>query len=41
MGGSEAPRSVDEGADTVAWLCRFKPGSPAGLFWRDRREIEW
>jgi NAD(P)-dependent dehydrogenase (short-subunit alcohol dehydrogenase family) len=41
MGGSEAPRSVDEGADTIVWLSRFKPGSPGGLFWRDRQEIDW
>ena len=41
MGGPEAPRSVDEGADTIVWLCRFKPGSPAGRFWRDRGEVDW
>jgi NAD(P)-dependent dehydrogenase (short-subunit alcohol dehydrogenase family) len=41
MGGPEAPRSVDEGIDTIVWLCRFHAGSPAGRFWRDRREIPW
>jgi NAD(P)-dependent dehydrogenase (short-subunit alcohol dehydrogenase family) len=41
MGGPDAPRSLDEGADTIVWLCRFKPGSPAGRFWRDRHQIEW
>ncbi|HJQ93301.1 MAG TPA: SDR family NAD(P)-dependent oxidoreductase [Candidatus Thermoplasmatota archaeon] len=41
MGGNEAPRSVDEGADTIVWLARFKAGSPGGRFWRDRRETEW
>jgi NAD(P)-dependent dehydrogenase (short-subunit alcohol dehydrogenase family) len=41
MGGQDAPRSVDEGADTIVWLCRFKPGSPAGLFWRDHHVIDW
>ncbi len=41
MGGEGAPRSVDEGADTPDWLARFKPGSPAGLFWRDRHVIPW
>jgi NAD(P)-dependent dehydrogenase (short-subunit alcohol dehydrogenase family) len=41
MGGPEAPRSVDEGADTIVWLSRFKAGSPSGKFWRDRREIPW
>jgi NAD(P)-dependent dehydrogenase (short-subunit alcohol dehydrogenase family) len=41
MGGPDAPRSVEEGADTIAWLCRFTAGSPAGKFWRDRSEIPW
>lgn len=41
MGGRDAPRSVDEGADTLVWLCRFKPGSPAGRFWEDRKPIDW
>jgi hypothetical protein len=41
MGGSNAPRTVAEGADTVVWLVRFTRGSPAGLFWRDRSVIEW
>jgi len=41
MGGSDAPRSPAEGADTPVWLSRFRPGSPGGLFWRDRSVIEW
>ena len=41
MGGQGAPRSVEEGADTIVWLARFKAGSPAGRFWRDRSEIDW
>ena len=41
MGGEDAPRSLDEGADTIVWLCRFKPGSPGGRFWRDRQPIPW
>jgi NAD(P)-dependent dehydrogenase (short-subunit alcohol dehydrogenase family) len=41
MGGPEAPRSVAEGIDGIVWLCRFKPGAPAGRFWRDRHEIAW
>ena len=41
MGGAEADRSVDRGAETPTWLCRFRPGSPAGRFWRDRTPIEW
>lgn len=41
MGGANAPRSLDEGIDTALWLCRFQPGSPSGLFWRDRKVIAW
>ncbi|MFC6834995.1 SDR family NAD(P)-dependent oxidoreductase [Halomarina ordinaria] len=41
LGGSDAPRSVEEGADTVVWLARFKPGSESGRFWRDREVIDW
>jgi NAD(P)-dependent dehydrogenase (short-subunit alcohol dehydrogenase family) len=41
MGGDGADRSVETGAATPTWLCRFRPGSPAGRFWRDREPIEW
>ncbi|MFB6184762.1 MAG: SDR family NAD(P)-dependent oxidoreductase [Haloarculaceae archaeon] len=41
MGGPGAPRSPAEGADTPVWLARFRPGSPGGRIWRDRRPIEW
>jgi hypothetical protein len=41
MGGSGADRSPEEGADTALWLAQFAPGSPAGLFWRDRQVIAW
>jgi NAD(P)-dependent dehydrogenase (short-subunit alcohol dehydrogenase family) len=41
MGGEGASRSVEKGAETPVWLARFAPDSPGGLFWRDRRPIEW
>ncbi len=41
MGGQGAHRSVEQGAATPVWLARFKPGSPAGRFWRDRSPIPW
>ena len=41
LGGPNASRSVEEGAGTPTWLCRFAPGSPGGRFWRDRAVIEW
>jgi hypothetical protein len=41
MGGEEADRSVEDGAETPTWLARFKPGSPAGQFWRRKSVIDW
>ncbi len=40
MGGSEAPRTPEEGADTPVWLARFREG-PGGKLWKDRAVIEW
>jgi NAD(P)-dependent dehydrogenase (short-subunit alcohol dehydrogenase family) len=41
MGGSEAPRSVEEGADTAVWLATEADQSLTGKFFRDRAEISW
>lgn len=41
MGGEEADRPVEKGAETPTWLCRFRPGSESGRFWRDRAQIDW
>ena len=41
MGGTGAPRSVQEGADTAVWLATLPDGGPTGGFFRDRRRIEW
>ena len=41
MGGSEAPRSVEEGADTAVWLATEADRSLTGKFFRDRAEIPW
>jgi hypothetical protein len=41
MGGEEARKSVEEGAETPVWLARFRPDSPSGLFWRNKRVIDW
>lgn len=41
MGGPDAPRSPEKGAETPVWLARFAEGAPGGRFWRDRHEIEW
>jgi NAD(P)-dependent dehydrogenase (short-subunit alcohol dehydrogenase family) len=41
MGGEEASKSVEAGAETPVWLCRFRPGAPSGRFWRNRRVLDW
>jgi NAD(P)-dependent dehydrogenase (short-subunit alcohol dehydrogenase family) len=41
MGGSEAPRSVEEGADGIVWLATEAPQSLTGQFIKDRRPIPW
>ncbi|MEM8953060.1 MAG: SDR family NAD(P)-dependent oxidoreductase [Verrucomicrobiota bacterium] len=41
MGGAHATRSVDQGADTVAWLAADAPQSLSGQFLRDREPIPW
>jgi NAD(P)-dependent dehydrogenase (short-subunit alcohol dehydrogenase family) len=41
MGGSSAPRSVEEGADTIVWLATLPDRGPTGGFFHDRRPIEW
>jgi NAD(P)-dependent dehydrogenase (short-subunit alcohol dehydrogenase family) len=41
LGGEEAPREPEKGAETPVWLSRFEPGSPSGLFWKDRDVIEY
>ena len=41
MGGSAAPRSVQEGADTPVWLALDAPQDLTGKFLRDREVIPW
>ncbi len=41
MGGPDAPRSVEEGADTTVWLCLLPSNGPTGRFFRDRKPIPW
>ncbi|MDP3712017.1 MAG: SDR family NAD(P)-dependent oxidoreductase [Mycobacteriales bacterium] len=40
MGGLDAPRSAEEGAETAVWLaCRDE--GPTGLLWEDRAVVPW
>jgi NAD(P)-dependent dehydrogenase (short-subunit alcohol dehydrogenase family) len=41
MGGENASRSLEEGADTIAWLATEAPHKLTGKFLRDRKEIPW
>lgn len=40
MGGQNASKSVEEGADTAVWLATATE-IPTGKFFRERKEIEW
>ncbi|CAA9559451.1 3-oxoacyl-[acyl-carrier protein] reductase [uncultured Synechococcales cyanobacterium] len=41
MGGANAPRTPEQGADTIVWLATLPNGGPTGGFWRNRQPIEW
>lgn len=41
MGGPQALRSVEEGAETAVWLATLPDGGPSGRFFRDRKVIAW
>ena len=41
MGGSNATRSVAEGASGIVWLASEAPQNETGKFWRDRKVIPW
>ncbi|HEX2472736.1 MAG TPA: SDR family oxidoreductase [Nitrososphaera sp.] len=41
MGGSNAPRSVEEGAATPVWLATLPDGGPTGRNFFDKKQINW
>ena len=41
MGGTSAPRSPEQGADTAIWLAREASHQETGKFWRDRNAIDF
>jgi len=41
MGGEEAPRSVEKGAETAVWLAMLPHDGPTGGFFRDKKPIPW
>jgi len=41
MGGDQAPRSVEQGADTAIWLATLPDNGPSGGFFFERALIPW
>ena len=41
MGGRNANRTVEEGADGVVWAATLPNNGPTGGFFRDRRHVAW
>ena len=41
MGGRNAPRSVEQGADTIVWLATLDARGATGGFFSDRKPIAW
>jgi len=41
LGGSDAPTTLAEGADTVVWLATLPDDGPTGGFWHRRQRIPW
>ncbi|MGZ4983547.1 MAG: SDR family NAD(P)-dependent oxidoreductase [Chthoniobacterales bacterium] len=41
MGGANATKSVEEGADTIVWLASEAPHKISGKFIQNRKEIPW
>lgn len=41
MGGPNAERPVEQGADTIVWLATLPDDGPSGGFFRDRKPIPW
>jgi NAD(P)-dependent dehydrogenase (short-subunit alcohol dehydrogenase family) len=41
MGGANATRTPEQGADTIVWLATLPDDGPTGEFFRDRQPIDW
>lgn len=41
MGGKNAPKTPEEGADTAIWLATMESDVPNGKFFKERKEIAW
>jgi len=41
MGGPKAPRSVEQGAETIVWAATLGANGPSGRFFSDKRRVDW
>ena len=41
MGGPEAPRTPEQGVETIVWLATLPDNDPTGSFFRDKQPIAW
>ncbi|MCB0419044.1 MAG: SDR family oxidoreductase, partial [Bdellovibrionales bacterium] len=41
MGGSQATRSVEEGAETIVWAACLPADGQTGGFFRDKKAVPW
>jgi NAD(P)-dependent dehydrogenase (short-subunit alcohol dehydrogenase family) len=41
MGGPNAERTIEQGAETPVWLAMLPDDGPTGGFFRDRKQIPW
>ena len=41
LGGPDAPRGVEEGAETPVWLATLPADGPTGGFFLDRESLDW
>ncbi len=41
MGGQGAPRSIEQGTETIVWAATLPDGGPSGCFLRDKEPIPW
>jgi NAD(P)-dependent dehydrogenase (short-subunit alcohol dehydrogenase family) len=41
MGGAGAPKTVQQGADTIVWLATLPPRGPSGGFFGERKPVPW
>jgi hypothetical protein len=43
MGGPDAPRTAEQGAETILWLAarQIDENTQTGLLWEDRAGVPW